>query len=126
MTPSPHSINSVQTLAKALEFMRQYRVKHLPVLEGGQLVGVLTERDIQLVESLKGVDLEKVLVEDAYTPEPYTLPPNSPLDEALTVMAEMHYSCILVVDSSKLVGIFTWIDALAACAKLLKSDVKSS
>ncbi len=46
MTTAPHSIGVDQTLAQAHAFLKKHHVRHLPVLSGGSLVGILTERDL--------------------------------------------------------------------------------
>ncbi len=124
MTAVPHTIGSEQTLKKAHEVMREFRIRHLPVLKGGKLVGVLTDRDLALVESLKDVNPEQVPVEDACTPEPYIVSPEAHLDEVCHEMARHKYGCVLVVDNHKLVGLFTWVDALNAFSELLETRLK--
>ena len=57
MTAVPHTIGAEQTLAKAEKMMNDYKIRHLPVLKGGQLVGILSEGDVRLVESFRDVDL---------------------------------------------------------------------
>ena len=81
MTTSPHSIGIDQPLSRAHAFMREHKIRHLPVLSGGKLVGMLTDRDLHLVESLEGVDPEKVLVEDAMSSTVYSVTPEMPLDD---------------------------------------------
>jgi acetoin utilization protein AcuB len=56
MTTTPHTIGVEQTLAKADKVMHELRVRHLPVLSGGKLIGILTDRDVKLVESLRDVN----------------------------------------------------------------------
>ena len=58
MTPSPLTIGRDQTLATAHDLMRKHDIRHLPVLDGGVLVGIVTDRDLHLVESLAGTDPE--------------------------------------------------------------------
>lgn len=125
MTASPHTIGSDQSLKKAHEVMREFRIRHLPVLKGGQLVGVLTDRDLALVESLKDVNPEKVPVEDACTPEPYIVSPDAKLHDVCHEMSRHKYGCVLVVDNHKLVGLFTWVDALNAFSELLETRLKN-
>lgn len=125
MTSLPHSIGLDQTLAKAQSMMKDLRIRHLPVLSAGKLVGVITERDLQVVGSFsKDADPHKIKIEEAFVPEPYTVSPNAQLDEVCREMAEKKYGCALVVDNDKLVGIFTWIDALKAMANLLETRLK--
>jgi acetoin utilization protein AcuB len=124
MTTLPHTIGAEQTLDKASKLMNELRVRHLPVLSGGKLVGVLTERDIQLVETFKDVDPEVLKVSEAYSPEPYITSPGSSLAEVCEYMAKKKYGCTLVCDNNKLVGIFTWVDALNAMNELLSTRLK--
>ena len=121
MTPMPHTIGKDATLEKADHMMHEFRVRHLPVLDGGQLVGILSERDIQIVETLKDVDPKQITVEEAYTPDPYITKPSALLSDVCKEMAEHKYGCALVVDNKKLVGIFTWVDGLKALTELLET-----
>lgn len=124
MTTLPHTIGAEQTLAKANKVMAELRVRHLPVLKGGKLVGILSDRDLKLVESFRDVDPEQVSVEEAYSPDPYVTSPASSLAEVCEKMAAHKYGCALVVDNHKLVGIFTWVDALNAFNELLSTRLK--
>lgn len=121
MTTSPHTVGIDQPLTTAHRLMRDNRIRHLPVLQGGKLVGMLTERDLALIETLKDVDPSKVTVEDAMTATPYTVAPDSPLDEVVATMAEHRYGSAVVVDNGHVVGVFTTVDALAAFSDLLHS-----
>ncbi len=124
MTTVPHTIGADQSLAKADKMMAEYRVRHLPVLKGGHLVGILSDRDVRLVESFRDVDPEEVTVEEAFSPEPYITSPTASLSAVCAEMAAHKYGCVLVVDNHKLVGIFTWIDALKALDELLATRLK--
>ncbi|MEK6627306.1 MAG: CBS domain-containing protein [Bdellovibrionota bacterium] len=124
MTYVPKSIGFDQSLEHASEFMKKLHMRHLPVLNGGKLVGILTDRDINLVLSFKDVDPSTTKVEEAYTPDPYITSPNTPLNEVVAHMAEKKYGCALVVDNEKLVGIFTEIDAYKALSELLETRLK--
>lgn len=120
MTMNPKTIGFDQTLMKAEKIMNEEKIRHLPVLNGGKLVGILSQRDIKIVTSFKDVDPSQVTVEEAYTPDPYFTNPEAKLNEVVEMMASHKYGCVLVTDSSKLVGIFTWVDALNAMKDLLE------
>jgi acetoin utilization protein AcuB len=119
MSHAPHTIGKEQTLAFAHKLMREHRIRHLPVLEGGRLVGLISQRDLALVESLKDVDPEAVTVEDAMSQQVYHVAPEAPLDEVAAEMAEHKYGSAVVMNNNKVVGMFTAVDAMAALADLL-------
>lgn len=112
MTPAPHTIGSDQKLALARSIMRDHGLRHLPVLRGGKLVGVLSERDLLFLESMAGVDLEIDCVADAMTPDIYTAHPDDALRDVARIMYLHKFGCAVVMDGSRLLGIFTTSDAL--------------
>lgn len=124
MTTAPHTIGAEQSLAKAEVMMNELRIRHLPVLSGGKLVGILSDRDVKLVESFKDVDPETVKISEAFTSDVYMVSPKAPLGEVCAEMALHKYGSVLVVDNHKLVGIFTWVDALEAFNELLGTRLK--
>jgi acetoin utilization protein AcuB len=121
MTTSPHSIGQDQPIAFARAIMREHHIRHLPVLSGGHLVGMITERDIALVEGLKGVDPEVLKVEEAMSTQTYKVSPEAPLDEVVREMASKKYGSAIVEQNNKIVGIITTVDVCQALADLLHS-----
>jgi acetoin utilization protein AcuB len=121
MTPSPHSIGAEQTLARAHAVMQEHNIRHLPVLHGGRLVGIITDRDVHLLESLKDVDPRLVTVSDAMAQTVYSVAPETPLDEVAREMAKHKYGSAVVMQNQKVVGVFTTVDACNALADLLHS-----
>src|SRR6476469_4387690 len=94
MTRNPHTIGREQTLEVAHRVMREHGVRHLPVLEGGKLVGVVSQRDLHLIETLRDVDPAATTVEEAMTMDVYIAAPSTPLAEAVHVMAENKYGSV--------------------------------
>jgi acetoin utilization protein AcuB len=121
MTTSPHSIGRDQPLARAHAVMREHQIRHLPVLEGGQLLGVLSDRDLRLIETLRDVDPEKVTVEDAMSNNVYAVAPDAPLDEVVKTMAEHKYGCAVVIQNQHVVGIYTTVDVCRSLSELLRT-----
>lgn len=119
MSTSPHSIGRDQTLAKAHAMMREHGFRHLPVLEGGKLVGLVTMRDLHLIETLRDVNVNEVTVEDAMTSDVYAVTPDAALDEVAAEMAERKYGCTIVMQNDHVVGVFTTVDACRALHELL-------
>ena len=124
MTMVPRTIGIDQPIARAQEVMSELQIRHLPVLDGGRLVGIVSDRDVNLLLGFRDADPEKMTVQDACTEDPYFTTPEAPLDEVAALMAEKKYGCALVVDHGKLVGVFTQIDALSALSDLLKTRLK--
>jgi acetoin utilization protein AcuB len=121
MTTTPHTIGNDQSIAKAASIMSEHHIRHLPVLRGGQLLGVLSDRDIKLIESFRDVDAGKTCVDEAMTERPYTVGPDAPLDEVVQTMAAKKFGSAVVVQNHKVVGIFTTVDACQALSELLQS-----
>ncbi|MBP9680604.1 MAG: CBS domain-containing protein [Bacteriovorax sp.] len=124
MTTVPHTINADNTIAEAKKIMRDHEIRHLPVMNLGKVVGIITDRDITFIQAFKGVDSNVEKVDQAMTIEPYTVKIDTALDEVCQVMAENKYGSVLVEDNHKLVGIFTWVDALRATHELLITRLK--
>jgi len=121
MTTTPHTIGNDQTIAKASAIMSEHRIRHLPVLRGGQLLGVLSDRDVKLIESFRDVDATTTTVDEAMTEQPYTVGPETPLDEVVRTMAEKKLGSAVIVQNHKVVGIFTTVDACQALYELLQT-----
>jgi len=124
MTTTPHSVGTEQSLQTASELMSKYQIRHLPVLHGGKLSGILSDRDVKMALSLNGVDAEKTTVADIASEDVYLTTPATPIDEVARQMAERRLGSALVVDNHKLVGIFTTTDALKALDELLHTRLK--
>ncbi len=116
MTTSPHSVGNDQPLMHAHQVMRDHQIRHLPVLSGGRLVGILSDRDLAFVENLRDVDAAKVRVDDAMTPTPYSVKRTANLGAVAREMAEHRYGSAVVMENDHVVGVFTTTDALRALA----------
>jgi acetoin utilization protein AcuB len=119
MTKSPHSIGLDQPLQKAHAMMREHHIRHLPVLSGGQLVGMLSERDLAFIEAIRDVEPQRVSVEEAMTPMPYAVTRNTPLAKVAREMAEHRYGSAVIIEDDHVLGVFTTTDALRALADAL-------
>ncbi len=124
MTTAPITIGDDQTLAHAKKVMKDLDIRHLPVLKEGKVVGIITERDISFLESFQGVDLNKERIDQAMTEDPIMVQADALLDGVCSEMAEKKIGSVLIQDNHKLVGIFTWVDALKAMDTLLKTRLK--
>ena len=119
MTKSPHTIGQEQTLTRAHEVMRQFSIRHLPVLHGGKLVGTVSLRDLDLTEGLRDVDPDVVAVEEAMSAEPHVVGPDAPLQEVVTYLVERGYGSAIVTEGKEVVGVFTAVDAMRCLRDIL-------
>ena len=120
MTPSPHSIGPEQTIAMALKLMRTHGVRHLPVLDGGNIIGLVSERELELVSTLGASNPERASVEQAMIPDPYWAEVDTPVAEVAAKLAERKLGSAVITRGGKLAGVFTTTDALRALAELAR------
>jgi acetoin utilization protein AcuB len=123
MTPNVHTIGVRRTLAEARDMMRELKVRHLPVMKGGELVGLLSDRELALVESLPGVNPKKVTVDEAMSQDVFVVSRDAPLALVARRMAQRRLGSAVVVERGEVVGIFTAVDALNALDFLLTSPL---
>jgi acetoin utilization protein AcuB len=128
MTPFPYSIEPKASVDEAQALMAEHGIHHLPVTENGELAGMISLGDINLMLSRKSSKSKpKVLaVRDVMLEETYTVDLSERLDSVLHRMAEHHLRAVVVTRKSKLVGIFTQIDACAAFAEFLREQLRRS
>jgi acetoin utilization protein AcuB len=119
MTRSPHTIRPAQTLAEAHRLMRKHRIRHLPVLDRGKLVGIVSQRDLMLIETLPDVNPGEVPVEDAMIGQVFVVAPDEPLGGVASRMAARKLGAAIVVENGRVVGVFTVTDACRALAEVV-------
>jgi acetoin utilization protein AcuB len=114
MTPFPHSIDAGESLAAAEREMARHGIRHLPVRRDGELVGVVSDRDLKRT-------MGRGCVEDVMTAGPYVADIREELQVVLATMAERHIGCALVLKEGRLAGIYTTTDACRGFAELLRA-----
>ena len=120
MTYDPVSVDSTTPLTQAQTLMQKKDIRHLPVMEDNEVLGIISDRDIKYALSLIQSDPNKVQVKDICHTNLCTAEPSTPIDLVAKEMAEHHYGCTVVLQNNKLVGIFTTIDACRALAQVLE------
>jgi len=119
MTHCPHTIGHDQSLSVAHRLMRQHEIRHLPVLQGGKLVGMLSQRDLHFIETLANVDQDSVAVSEAMTVDTYAVGPRTTLRKVAAEMADHRYGSAVVIEKERVVGILTTVDGLRALSLIL-------
>lgn len=117
MTPQPLTIGREQKLVTAHQMMAENGIRHLPVLEHGALVGIVSQRDLYFVETIAGVDKLTDKVEDAMTIDTRTFAPETPLTDVAREMFEEKLGCAVIIERDRVIGIFTGMDALRLLAR---------
>lgn len=118
MTHEVVTVSPGTTVAEALDEIRAHNIRHLPVLEGTRLVGIVTDRDLRLV---LGPDPEsmKTLIAEVMTAAPVVVAPDTPIESAAALLAEHRIGCLPVVEDGETVGILTESDLLRAFVDLM-------
>ena len=117
MTPSPHTIGVDQTVARARQLMVELGARHLPVLDDGHLVGLVSERDLRLVaDAAQG----KVTVEEVMSNDVYAVDGADYLSDVALHMARHRLGSAVVTSHGRVIGIVTSTDLSRALADVLQ------
>ncbi len=123
MTPSPRTIGPDQPLSDARDLMRTLRIRHLPVLDGQKLVGLVSQRDLR---AFGEAEPRALVIRDVMTSPVYTVGSQSTVREVALHMAEHRYGAAVVVEDGEVIGIFTAVDGLVGFSLLLKQLLEAS
>jgi acetoin utilization protein AcuB len=107
MTRNPITCEPGFTLSEARDIMKQGGFRRLPVVVAGDLVGIITDRDIRK----KQVDLLRV--NDSMIRNPITIEADAPLELAAEIFFKNKFGGLPVLDMERLVGIITQLDVLS-------------
>lgn len=110
MTKDPKTIDSDAMLREARGTMEAGGFRCLPVLSKGNLVGVLSERDVRPHEAY----LAETKVNAAMTSDPVTVSPSDPLEKVARILIERKIGSLPVMEGARLIGIITVTDVLKA------------
>ena len=123
MTPFPYSVELHAPLEEAWQVMQEHRVRHLPVTEAHTVVGLITNRDIRMVQSSSMPGNAGTLqVKDLYISDPYIVPLDEPIDNVLLAMAERHIDSAIIIKGGKLAGMFPTVDACRCFGEYLRES----
>lgn len=123
MTPFPYSVPLETTLTSLKELMQKHNIHHIPVMNSGEIVGVITGRDVEARQA-KNVDGDKeqtLKVMHSNMQKPYIVDINEPLENVLLTMANKRIGSTVITKHGKLVGVFTYIDACRYFGEFLQA-----
>ena len=110
MTEDPRSIDASASVVEAARLMREQHIGSLPVTEGEQLVGMITDRDITTRVVAESAVAGTTSVGAVYSHDPISVEPDNDLDEALQLMARHQVRRLPVVENGRLVGMVAQAD----------------
>ena len=116
MNRLPIEVQATDPVAAAVDAMADHRIRHVPVLSGSHLIGIVSKQDLDRVRIREGRAAMKRAVGDVCTRDVLTVAPTEPVSHVAQKMLERSVGSALVVDGDVLVGIFTRTDALRALA----------
>jgi len=121
------TISPDTTLQDAYRMMNEKSIRHLPVLDGDRLAGIVTDRDLRLATSALSASpfAPGGKVEAIMCRVPLTADPMDPVEDAARTMREKKIGCLPVVDDGRTVGIITGIDLLDALIRMTGVDKPS-
>lgn len=105
-------LNANSSVLEAARAMEQNRIGAVFVQDGGQLVGVVTDRDLAVRALGRALDPEATMISDVMTPTPLTLSPADSIDDAIQLMQDRNVRRIPLVDGKRIVGVVTLDDLL--------------
>jgi CBS domain-containing protein len=123
MTPAVVTESRHDSLSSAAEIMWRQQTGSVLVTEAGQIVGIITERDLLRAVAL-GADPERTTVDEAMTAEVYTVPPDTQLQEAARAMAARWIRHLPVVDGGRLLGVVSMRDVTGVFAAMAGGQVR--
>jgi CBS domain-containing protein len=122
------TLDAEDTLDLADDVMRLGRVRHFPIMSGGRLVGMLSQRDLyraaassllQLRYDTSREWLARVSVKSVMSTTLHTIGPDRPLRDAVGMMLRERIGCLPVVENGELVGLLSETDCLRQLSDML-------
>lgn len=120
MHPDPVTVSAGTSLKEAYKIMEEKNIRHLPVVDGEKILGIVTDRDLRLATSVlskypfdTSSAVEKVMSHPVQTAHP-----SDPIEIATRTMRELKIGCLPVVEDGQLVGIVTGMDLLDTLLRL--------
>jgi acetoin utilization protein AcuB len=133
MTPDPRTVTSKSTIAEAWDVMRELAVRHVPVVEDGGLVGMLSDRDLAQVDMVRVLRVEgaDALREELETPiveimssDVISVEPETEMSDVISLLLEHKIGAVPVVEpgTREVLGIISYVDLLRALQELIEED----
>jgi len=124
-TTDPITAKENLTIDELQRLMDRHGIRHLPVVRDDVAVGIISDRDIRLISGMSVAEKFQMLASDVMTADPVAVKADTPLDEAVELMAAKKVGSVLVNnEDGRLLGIFTATDALNALIAIIRNGGK--
>lgn len=125
-TPDPVTVVEATPIGELRELMDQHGVRHLPVLRDGEVVGVISERDVRLVQGLSLDEQSQIRAQDLMADDLFVVHASTLLDEVAMEMVSRRVGSAIVRDEDgDFLGIFTLTDALNALVEVVRNESRN-
>ena len=111
-----------QTIQEARDLMMKHHIRHLPVLDSGRLVGLVSQHDLDTAASSFDGNAASIRVDYAMATDVYTVRPDTPLDAVAAHLSEKRFGSTVVMEGDNVVGVFTMVDACRALIATSRED----
>jgi acetoin utilization protein AcuB len=130
MTPEPVTLTEDDRVKTAVQHLLRAGIRHVPILRGDELVGIVTDRDLR--RALPSIEagaspekyqafMEETALRDIMRSDPVTCSPDTDLVDAVKIFVERKVGAIPVVEDERLVAILTQIDVMRAFLEVLEN-----
>ena len=118
------SVRSTDSTEKALQLMRDNRVRAILVMDDGALAGIVSQGDCAIKVLLPNLDPKTTQIASIMTANPLTVTPSNSLDECMAIMVHKHIRHLPVVDQKKVVGVVSIGDIVKSVIELQGNQIK--
>jgi acetoin utilization protein AcuB len=126
MTPDPLTLEPSAKVSDALELMESERIRHVPIVDRGRLVGIVSDRDVKralpATEPGMPAKVSRRLLEKIMTRRVFRLEPDATIREAAELMCQEKISALPICEGERLVGIITSEDLLWAYVEIERGE----
>lgn len=123
MTPDPVTLQVKDSVNEAIRLLKERNIRHLPILDGDRLIGIVSDRDLKEFSPSKATTLDvyelryvlsKATLESAMHKDPLWVTPEDTIERAALLMHDKKIGCLPVMKEGKLAGILTHEDVFEA------------